>query len=443
LAGGNNFSSHDGLFKLYEVRSNFSRNCRHHKNTWQKLAKFTKTCYAYFSAAASPSGKAEVCKTSTPGSNPGAAFISTRDNFVNDLLLDQEMMQRCIALARQGEGRTAPNPMVGAVVVKDGLVVGAGFHPGAGQPHAEVFALRQAGELAQGATIYVSLEPCNHYGRTPPCSDVVIAAGIRRVVVGMVDPNPLVAGSGLEKLRQAGIEVVSGVETAACEELNEAFAYRMRRQQPLGILKYAMTLDGKIATDTGHSTWVSSAESRAYVHHLRSTCDAIVTGGNTLRQDNPFLTSHQVDRPNPLRVVLSPSFNLPATANLWDTTVAKTLVVTGLQANVTLQEKLRAQGVEILLTEHPSPLLVMQELFDRGCLSVLWECGGTLAAVAIQQGAVQKILAFVAPKIVGGSKAPQPVGDLGIQQMTGALNLNKVSFKSIGKDLLVQGYLDT
>jgi diaminohydroxyphosphoribosylaminopyrimidine deaminase / 5-amino-6-(5-phosphoribosylamino)uracil reductase len=359
---------------------------------------------------------------------------------VNDLPLDQEMMQRCIALARRGEGRTAPNPMVGAVVVKDGAIVGEGFHPGAGQPHAEVFALRQAGELAKGATIYVSLEPCNHYGRTPPCSDAVIAAGIQRVVVGMVDPNPLVAGSGLEKLRKAGIEVVTGVESAACEELNEAFAYRMLQQKPFGILKYAMTLDGKIATDTGHSAWVSSAESREYVHHLRSTCDAIVTGGNTLRQDNPFLTSHQADRPNPLRVVLSPSFNLPVVANLWDTKIAKTLIVTRLEVDKELLKNLYSQGVEVLQTSTPSPAIVMQELFDRGCLSVLWECGGTLAAAAIQQGAVQKVLAFVAPKIVGGIHAPQPVGDLGIQQMTGALDLERVSFRSIGKDFLVQGY---
>jgi diaminohydroxyphosphoribosylaminopyrimidine deaminase / 5-amino-6-(5-phosphoribosylamino)uracil reductase len=350
-------------------------------------------------------------------------------------------MQRCIALARRAAGLTAPNPMVGAVVVQDGLIVGEGFHPGAGQPHAEVFALRQAGELAKGATIYVSLEPCNHYGRTPPCSDAVIAAGIRRVVVGMVDPNPLVAGSGLEKLRQAGIEVVTGIEAAACEELNEAFSYRMLHQQPFGILKYAMTLDGKIATDTGHSAWVSSSKSRDYVHYLRSTCDAIVTGGNTIRRDNPMLTSHQFDRPNPLRVVLSPSFNLPATAHLWDTTIAKTLVVTSEQADLGLQQQLQAQGVEVLLAKKPSPIVVMQELFDRGCLSVLWECGGTLAAAAIRQGVVQKVLAFVAPKIVGGIQAPHPVGDLGITQMTGALELDRVSFQPIDKDILIQGYL--
>jgi diaminohydroxyphosphoribosylaminopyrimidine deaminase / 5-amino-6-(5-phosphoribosylamino)uracil reductase len=360
---------------------------------------------------------------------------------VSDFSLDQEMMQRCIALARRAEGRTAPNPMVGAVVVRDGSIIGEGFHPGAGQPHAEVFALRQAGELTQGATIYVSLEPCNHYGRTPPCSEAVIAAGIRRVVVGMVDPNPLVAGSGLEKLRQAGIEVVTGVEAAACEELNEAFTHRMLHHRPFGILKYAMTLDGKIATDTGHSAWVSSPESREYVHYLRSTCDAIVTGGNTLRRDDPLMTSHHVDRPNPLRVVLSPSFNLPESAQLWDTKLAGTLVVTGKQADPELQKKLMARNVEVLITESPSPMVVMQELFDRGCLSVLWECGGTLAAAAIREGAVQKVLAFVAPKIVGGVNAPQPVGDLGITKMTGALELERVSFKSIGKDILVQGYL--
>jgi diaminohydroxyphosphoribosylaminopyrimidine deaminase / 5-amino-6-(5-phosphoribosylamino)uracil reductase len=355
--------------------------------------------------------------------------------------VDREMMQRCIALARQGAGRTAPNPMVGAVVVRDGQIVGEGFHPGAGQPHAEVFALRQAAELAKGATIYVSLEPCNHYGRTPPCSEAVIAAGIQRCVVGMVDPNPLVAGSGLEKLRQAGIEVVTGVETAACEILNEAFSYRMLQQQPFGILKYAMTLDGKIATDTGHSNWVSSATARDYVHDLRSTCDAIVTGGNTLRSDNPLLTSHQTDRPNPLRVVLSPSFNLPMAARLWDISAAPTLVVTKTKTDPILRAALQAQGVEVLVTDNPSPAVVMQELYNRGYLTVLWECGGTLAAAAIQQGAVQKVLAFVAPKIVGGSKAPQPVGNLGIMEMTGALNLERISFQPIGEDLLIQGYL--
>ncbi len=354
---------------------------------------------------------------------------------------DREMMHRCLTLAQQAWGKTAPNPLVGAVVVKDGEIIGEGFHPGAGQPHAEVFALRAAGTRARGATIYVSLEPCNHYGRTPPCSAAVVAAGIAKAVVGMVDPNPLVAGGGIATLERAGIEVIVGVESAACEELNEGFVQRIVHQRPLGILKYAMTLDGKIATDSGHSTWVSSETSRHYVHHLRAGCDAVIIGGNTLRQDNPHLTSHQADRPNPLRVVMTQNLDVPAAAILWDTSVAPTLVITTTGKNPELQQQLRDCGVEILELDTLRPSQVMQHLYDRGFLSVLWECGGTLAASAIADGAIQKVLAFVAPKIVGGSIAPSPVGDLGIGTMDEALILERVTWQQIGQDCLIQGYL--
>lgn len=354
---------------------------------------------------------------------------------------DREMIQRCLTLAKQAWGKTAPNPLVGAVVVRDGEIVGEGFHPGAGQPHAEVFALRAAGTRAQGATIYVSLEPCNHYGRTPPCSEALVAAGIAKAVVGMVDPNPLVAGEGIATLERAGIEVVVGVESAACEELNEGFVQRIVHQRPLGILKYAMTLDGKIATDSGHSTWVSSETSRHYVHHLRAGCEAVVIGGNTLRQDNPHLTSHHPDLPNPLRVVMTQNLDVPTAAILWDTSVAPTLVVTQMGANPAMQTRLRDRGVEILELDPLRPSQVMQHLYDRGFLSVLWECGGTLAASAIADGAIQKVLAFVAPKIVGGSIAPSPVGDLGIRSMNEALILERVTWQQIGTDCLIQGYL--
>lgn len=354
---------------------------------------------------------------------------------------DREMMQRCLTLAQQAWGKTAPNPLVGAVVVKDGKIVGEGFHPGAGQPHAEVFALRAAGAMAQGATIYVNLEPCNHYGRTPPCSEAVVAAGIAKAVVGMVDPNPLVAGGGIATLERAGIEVVVGVESVACEELNEGFIHRIVHNRPLGILKYAMTLDGKIATDRGHSHWVSSDTSRQYVHYLRAGCDAVIVGGNTLRQDNPHLTSHQPDLPNPLRVVMTQQLDLPTEAILWDTSVAPTLVITQTGANPDLQSRLQDRGVEILELDELSPNQVMQHLYDRGCLSVLWECGGTLAASAIADGAIQKVLAFVAPKIVGGSMAPAPVGDLGIRSMNEALILERVTWRQVGTDFLIQGYL--
>lgn len=354
---------------------------------------------------------------------------------------DRQMMHRCIALAKQAWGKTAPNPLVGAVIVKDGEVIGEGFHPGAGQPHAEVFALREAGERARGATIYVSLEPCNHYGRTPPCAAALVAAGIGKVVVGMVDPNPLVAGGGIATLDQAGIEVIVGVETAACEELNEGFVQRIVHHRPLGILKYAMTLDGKIATDSGHSNWVSSETSRNYVHHLRAGCDAVIIGGNTLRKDNPLLTSHHVDTPNPLRVVMTRNL-VPTDAILWDTSVAPTLIATQIGANPEMLARLRDRGVQVLELDILTPTLVMQHLYDRGSLSVLWECGGTLAASAIAEGVIQKVLAFIAPKIVGGITAPSPVGDLNIQSMSAALVLERVTYHHMGTDLLVQGYLN-
>jgi diaminohydroxyphosphoribosylaminopyrimidine deaminase / 5-amino-6-(5-phosphoribosylamino)uracil reductase len=353
---------------------------------------------------------------------------------------DREMMQRCLTLAKQAWGKTAPNPLVGAVIVKDGEIIGEGFHPGAGQPHAEVFALRAAGDRAQGATLYVSLEPCNHYGRTPPCSEAVVAAGIAKVFVGMVDPNPLVSGGGIKTLETAGIEVVVGVETAACEELNEGFVQRILHHRPLGILKYAMTLDGKIATDSGHSTWVSSETSRQYVHHLRAGCDAIIIGSNTLRQDNPHLTSHQAGAHNPLRVVMTHQLDVPTDAILWDINVAPTLVITQTGANPEMQGRLRDRGVQVLELDTLAPKLVMQHLYDRGFLSVLWECGGTLAASAIADGAIQKVLAFIAPKIVGGNIAFAPVGDLGIRSMNEALELERVTWQQIGNDCLVKGY---
>ncbi|WP_414526477.1 bifunctional diaminohydroxyphosphoribosylaminopyrimidine deaminase/5-amino-6-(5-phosphoribosylamino)uracil reductase RibD [Nodularia chucula] len=362
---------------------------------------------------------------------------------------DRAMMQRCLTLARRALGRTSPNPLVGAVVVQDGKIVGEGFHPGAGQPHAEVFALKAAGvggdsteeNRARGATVYVNLEPCNHYGRTPPCSEALIAAGVAKVVVGIVDPNPLVAGGGIARLRAAGVEVIVGVEAEACYQLNEAFIYRILHKQPLGILKYAMTLDGKIATTSGHSAWVTNQDARNQVHQLRAGCDAIIVGGNTVRKDNPYLTSHQVGAHNPLRVVMSRKLNLPEDARLWQTTEAPTLVLTEEGSSPDFQNFLRQQGVEVVELTSLTPELVMTNLYDRGFCSILWECGGTLAASAIAQGAVQKILAFIAPKIIGGSHAPTPVGDLGLNIMTEALNLERVRWRVVGSDCLVEGYL--
>ncbi|MEM6451971.1 MAG: bifunctional diaminohydroxyphosphoribosylaminopyrimidine deaminase/5-amino-6-(5-phosphoribosylamino)uracil reductase RibD [Cyanobacteria bacterium P01_D01_bin.105] len=350
------------------------------------------------------------------------------------------MMQRCCELAAKAAGQTAPNPLVGSVITQNGNIVGEGYHPKAGEPHAEVFALRAAGEQASGSTLYVNLEPCNHQGRTPPCSEAVIRAGVRRVVIGLEDPNPKADG-GIEKLRAAGIEVTVGVERDRCRQLNEAFIHRVTHHQPFGIFKYAMTLDGKIATTTGHSAWVSGAESRQQVHQLRSRCDAVIVGGNTVRKDNPNLTSHGQSKHNPLRVVMSRQLNLPTTANLWNTHKAMTLVMTQTGADPSVQAALEQQGVAVMTLGSLTPNAVMGALYERGCMSVLWECGGTLAAEAIAAGAIQKVWAFIAPKIIGGATAPSPIGELGLTQMTQAKSLTRLSLTPVGEDLLLKGYL--
>lgn len=373
-------------------------------------------------------------------SNMAPSPYPTSDIYEFDSI-DCRMMQRCLTLAREASGQTAPNPLVGAVVVKNGEIIGEGFHPKAGQPHAEVFALQAAGEQARGATIYVNLEPCSHYGRTPPCADALIRAGLSKVVVGMIDPNPQVSGAGIERLKAAGLEVVVGVEEAACRRLNEGFVHRVQYQQPFGILKYAMTLDGKIAATTGHSAWVTSPAARAWVHQLRSSCDAVIVGGNTVRRDNPLLTHHGQGKHNPLRVVMSRTLDLPVQAQLWQTAEVPTLVLTTAEANAETCQMLEQQGVEVIALPVLTPAQTMQVLYERGHLSVLWECGGTLAAKAITDGAIQKILAFVAPKIIGGASAPSPVGDLGFTKMSQALPLDKVSWQAIGSDLLLEGYL--
>ncbi|NJM49137.1 MAG: bifunctional diaminohydroxyphosphoribosylaminopyrimidine deaminase/5-amino-6-(5-phosphoribosylamino)uracil reductase RibD [Alkalinema sp. RU_4_3] len=347
------------------------------------------------------------------------------------------MIQRCLALARQAAGRTAPNPMVGSVIVKEGVVIGEGFHPKAGEPHAEVFALRAAGEAARGGTLYVNLEPCSHHGRTPPCADAVIQAGIRRVVVGMVDPNPLVAGNGIRRLEAAGIVVTVGIEAEDCQRLNEAFIHRMQQGRPFGILKYAMTLDGRIAASTGHSQWITAPPARSAVHQLRSEVDAIIVGGQTVRSDNPNLTTHGLTAHGPLRVVISQTLDLPQEANLWE---AGTVVFGPAGVKEDFIQHLRDRGVEVVMFDTLSVAAVMENLYQRGCLSVLWECGGRLSAAALQAGAVQKVWAFIAPKIIGGIGAT-PIGELGISRMDEALILKSGQMRSIGEDWLYEGYL--
>jgi len=372
--------------------------------------------------------------------------MATEQNQQPIALQHDRYMQQCIELAMQARGQTAPNPMVGSVIVKNGVILGKGFHPKAGEAHAEIFAIRDAqktGVDLRDATLYVNLEPCNHYGRTPPCSEAIIQAGIGEVVVGAIDANPLVAGTGCDHLLAAGIKVTTGILEQQCLELNEGFFHRIKTNLPFGIFKYAMTLDGKIATTTGHSYWITSQESRQIVHNLRVGCDAIITGGNTVRLDNPHLTTHGLSKHSPLRVVITKSCQLPEAANLWKITdTTKTLVFTLPDRNPALTQKLRDRHVEVLELADISPQAVMQELGKRGCNTVLWECGGRLGAAAIKAQMVQKIYAFIAPKLIGGFSAPSPIDDLGLNLMTSAINLLRPKFQQIGKDFLITAYIN-
>nr|WP_051039926.1 bifunctional diaminohydroxyphosphoribosylaminopyrimidine deaminase/5-amino-6-(5-phosphoribosylamino)uracil reductase RibD [Synechococcus sp. PCC 7336] len=361
--------------------------------------------------------------------------------------LDRYWMQYCLRLAKQAAGYTSPNPMVGAVVVREGRCVGKGFHPKPGEPHAEIFALREAGDLAAGATLYVNLEPCNHTGRTPPCTDALLKADIARVVAGMVDPNPLVAGKGIACLRQADVEVAVGVEESACRHLNEAFVHSIRHQLPFGILKYAMTLDGKIATTTGHSQWISGIESRQVVHAQRAVSDAVVVGSNTVRRDDPQLTCRLAEGRNPLRVVLSRQLDLSTTAQLWDTRQAPTLVLTEPASGRQQEERshllafFERRQVEVIVVPKLTPMTAATVLHQRGCINLLWECGATLAAAALQAGAIQKVMAFVAPKFIGGKIAPGPIAGTGVSVMGSALRLENISDRPVGGDRLIEGYV--
>ncbi|MCP9849702.1 bifunctional diaminohydroxyphosphoribosylaminopyrimidine deaminase/5-amino-6-(5-phosphoribosylamino)uracil reductase RibD [Cyanobium sp. Morenito 9A2] len=351
-------------------------------------------------------------------------------------------MGRALELAALGEGRTSPNPLVGAVVLDaSGQLVGEGFHAAAGQPHAEVGALAQAGERARGGTLVVTLEPCCHHGRTPPCSAALIDAGVARVVVAMADPDPRVAGRGLTQLRSAGIEVIEAVREAEARALNRPFLHRLATGRPWGILKWAMSLDGRTALPNGASQWISGPEARAWVHRLRARCDAVIVGGGTLRADDPLLTSRGRRQPEPLRVVLCrrldlPGVSTPGRARLWDQRGAPTLVAHGPEAPRERRETLDQLDVPRLELPACAPAALLQALAQRGCNRVLWECGPALAAAALRQGCVQQLAAVVAPRLLGGEAARTALGSLGLERVDDGPSLRERAVTRLGPDLL-------
>ena len=355
--------------------------------------------------------------------------------------LDRLWMDRALRLAGLADGLTSPNPLVGAVVLSAaGELVGEGYHRKAGEAHAELMALQQAGSKANGGSLYVTLEPCCHQGRTPPCTDAVLSSGVKRVVVAIADPNPLVAGKGLMLLREAGIEVELGEGAEAAKKQNSAFLHRINTGKPEGILKWAMSLDGRTALPNGASQWISGPEARSWVHQLRSRCDAVIVGGGTVRADDPLLTSRGRRTPEPLRVVVSRELNLPDAAQIWDVSLAPTLVAHGPGAAAAKIALIDQLGIERLQLDQCEPQQLMEALASRGCNRVLWECGPELAARAIGQGCVQHIAAVIAPKLLGGTAARTPLGDLGLTKIPEANELatTKFSVQQLGNDLIIQ-----
>lgn len=373
---------------------------------------------------------------------------------------DQQYMQLALELARKAMGRTSPNPMVGAVVVKNNLILGRGYHAKAGTAHAEIHALREAGEDSKGATLYVTLEPCSHYGRTPPCTKAIIEAGISRVVAAMADPNPLVAGRGFEQLRQAGIEVQYGLMEAEAERLNEVFIKYITIGKPFVVMKTAMTLDGKIAATSGDSKWVTGEEARLMVHRLRDRYDAIMVGIGTVLTDDPALTTRlpEAKGRDPIRVIVDSRARLPlesrvitqlpqrvVTDKTTNTSMAPTIIAT---TNLAPQAKLKAlekAGAWIMVTPAKDGQVdlakLMEQLAAEGITGILLEGGSQLNASALETGIVDKVISFIAPKIIGGREAPGPVGGVGITKMNQAIQLSNIAVEQIGQDIIIEGYI--
>lgn len=362
---------------------------------------------------------------------------------------DTLFMQEALKLAEKGRGSTNPNPMVGSLVVRNGEIVGKGYHQKAGKPHAEIEALQDAGEKSRGATLYVTLEPCCHYGRTPPCVGRIIQAGIRKVIIAMEDPNPKIAGKGIQELRAAGIEVRVGVLEKEAQQLNEIFIKYITTGLPFVLCKMAMSLDGKIATVSGESKYITNAESRQWVHRMRSELDAVMVGIGTVLADDPLLTARVKDYPgrNPHRIIIDSTLRIPWKARVLDKDpVVKTLIFTLESASGEKRKFLEAMGVLVFSAKENDQgkvLLrsVLEQLGRMEISSLLIEGGAEINASAFREGLVDKVVCFIAPKIIGGRQAPTPVGGEGILSLKEAVTLYHPQIRMLGGDVMIEGYV--
>ena len=366
---------------------------------------------------------------------------------MNHDLIDEKYMRMALRLAAKAKGRTSPNPMVGAVVVKDGKVISRGHHQKAGMPHAEAIALMRAGSAARGATLYVTLEPCFHMNkRTPPCTPLVVQSGVRRVVVAMIDPNPRVSGEGINTLRKRGIKVVTGVLKDEAMKLNEAFIKHISSGIPFVTLKIAQTLDGKIATVTGESKWITGEKARKEGHRLRDQNDAILVGINTVLRDDPSLTARVPGGRDPIRVIVDSTLRTPLGSRvIVQRSRAKTIIATLGQAPAKKIKQLEGLGVDVIVVKSSKGRVDLKDLVRKlgkmDIMSILIEGGAEINASALQAGIVDKVVLFVAPLLMTGKDSLCSIGGMSPTKLSRAIRLGSVTSRVIGQDLMIEGYI--
>lgn len=360
--------------------------------------------------------------------------------------MDEKWMRRALDLSMKAEGYVNPNPLVGAVIVKDGKVIGEGYHKKYGEPHAERNAFNSTDEDVAGATMYVTLEPCSHYGKNPPCADLIVEKKIGKVVVGILDPNPLVAGRGVKKLKDAGIEVKVGVLERECKKVNEIFLKYITTREPFVLMKNAMSLDGKIATYLGESKWISNEKSRERVQMLRNKYAAIMVGINTVIKDNPELTCRLEGGVNPIRVIVDSKLRIPIESKIVQTSKkVKTIVATTSNCNREKKVRLEEKGIEVILIGEREDKVdlkkLMKVLGEKEIDSILLEGGGELNFSALKAGIVDKVETYIAPKLIGGKEAKTPVEGKGIDNLSDAYQLENIETTIIDGDILIEGYV--
>jgi diaminohydroxyphosphoribosylaminopyrimidine deaminase / 5-amino-6-(5-phosphoribosylamino)uracil reductase len=361
--------------------------------------------------------------------------------------MEEKYMNLAIRLAQKGAGFVNPNPKVGAVVVKNEKVIGMGYHEFFGGPHAEVNALQMAGKSAKGATLYVTLEPCNHEGKTPPCSPLIIEKGILKVVVGMQDPNPDVTGNGIEYLENHGVKVTSGILEDKIRQQNEIFLKYIKTKLPFCVLKTAMTMDGKTATVTGESRWISGEQARNRVHAMRHEMAAVMVGSETILKDDPLLNVRNRGKnvKNPLKVVLDSAGRIPLTAKVLANDPQLCIVATTALAGKNRKRDIERLGAHVILCplkdDHVDLGYLIIALGAMGIDSLLIESGGTLAFFALEANIVDKVVTFISPTIFGGKNAPTMVGGKGIEALENAFRLINIKWKKVGEDVMVEGYV--